>query len=215
MSSIICPDEIHIWQADLSRWDSSVLAMLSTKEQGRGRRFIRPEHQRRFMMARGALRQILAKYLALAPGKIRFIENNKGKIYLEDYPQLQFNVTHSQDLALYAVNIENEIGIDLEWINPNLAVQPLLERFFSATEQQSVLGLPISQQVTAFYQLWTRKEASLKALGLGLSGLTDPNLQLPQALNLELATQFAAAVACMGRDVKKTQIKYYLVDIDC
>ncbi len=209
LPSLIHRNEVHIWKADLSQWQPSAVEILSAEEKHRGEKFVRLEHQRRFMLARSFLRQILARYLGLKPAQICFRENKNGKIYLEDYSQLQFNLSHSQGLALYAVNMENDIGVDLEWVNPNLTVQPLLERFFSAAERQSVLDLPSSQQLFAFYQLWTRKEASLKALGIGLSGLTSPNLQLPQAINLELESNFAAALSRTGQDVQKSKILYF------
>ena len=98
---------------------------------------MREEHRRRYCLARIFLRKILARYLKTAPAAIVFRQAAHGKLYLATSPiALQFNMTHSQDFALCAVTLNQEIGIDMEWMNPNLAVSSLVNHFFTPQEQQ-------------------------------------------------------------------------------
>lgn len=170
------PEAVHLWRAFLDEW-SDQTAVLSAEEQQRGRRFLKEEHRRQFCMARTYLRLILAQYLLVPPATIRFREGPHGKLYLSDYPaRLQFNVSHSADMALYAITLDHEIGVDLEWINPNIEIFPLMTRFYTTAEMQAVTALPPGQQIAGFYQVWTRKEAYLKALGAGFKRIiTDSN----------------------------------------
>jgi 4'-phosphopantetheinyl transferase len=152
------------------------LAILSPDELERGRRFLREEHQRRFCLARAFLRWILSRYLPIAPEELQFRKGPHGKLYLAQNAgiPIQFNMSHSRDLALYAVILDREIGIDVEWMDADLLVQPLAARYLTPSQYREFLATPDQaiQRSAAFYRLWTRKEAYLKALGLGLSGLS-------------------------------------------
>ena len=196
----LLPGEIHLWRASLARNIDSLAAILSYEELQRGQRFRCEEHRRRFCLARAGLRFILAHYLPIAPRQIVFREGPYGKLYLAGGAmELQFNLSHSRDLALYAVTLDCEIGVDTEWINPDLPVQPLVARFFAPSEQ-AILDLPASQQLAAFYRLWTRKEAYLKALGLGLSGLSHALTEdrPGSIMGVEPAPEYAGALALAG-----------------
>lgn len=177
VESALTPGEIHVWRVDLNHWDSqahSILNSLSEEELNRGRRFIQELHRRRFYTSKAFLRHILSYYLKIPPSNLQFREGEYGKPYLIGQSQnesLQFNMTHSEDVALYAFSREVELGIDLEYLNKSLQIEPLITRCFSAEEAKAVIALPISQRQSAFYDLWTRKEAYLKAFGWGLSRL--------------------------------------------
>ena len=86
---------------------------------------------------------------------------------------LQFNVSHSQDLAIYGFNYQRIIGVDLEYIKDNIDYKQLAKRFFTTQELQLIHSYPTSEQKTIFFQLWTAKEAYLKATGEGLAGSLD------------------------------------------
>ena len=90
---------------------------------------------------------------------------------------------------MYAVTLDQEVGIDIEWMNPEVEIQPLVSRFFTPQEQEAFLALPLDQQLTGFYRLWTRKEAYLKAQGWGLAGLsrTMPESDPGMVMSLEPA----------------------------
>lgn len=197
-------NEIHLWQASLERWPephSIALNLLCAQELQRGDRFLREEHRRRFCLARAFLRVILAHYVGMAPEQLQFREGTHGKPYLDPNPDgLQFNLSHSQDQAIYAINLGESLGVDIEWISPEIETQPLAARFFTPGERQRIASLPEDQQRHAFYQIWTRKEAVMKATGLGLSGLSQSTVgdQNCSIIDLKTVLGYTAALAIVG-----------------
>jgi 4'-phosphopantetheinyl transferase len=167
------PDnEIHIWSTSLalsSEQEHSYLLLLNADEQKRAARFRFPEHRRRFIIARAVLRQILCFYTKIAPDKIEFSynEHDKPALVLPADKTLQFNLSHSADLAVYAI-ARQLVGIDVEQIQSRYELG-LPERFFSAQECEHLQQVPEHERVIAFYRLWARKEAIIKASGKGLS----------------------------------------------
>jgi 4'-phosphopantetheinyl transferase len=178
---------VDIWRKPLTsdRDDlASLLGCLSPDEQQRAQRLKFEQHRRRFIVARASLRQILALYVDRRPSTLRFKYSEQGKPFLasstiERVPQ--FSVSHSDDLAVYAISARSLVGIDIERLRPRLNRERLAQRFFSPAEYRFLTALPADQQNVSFHALWTIKEAWLKATGKGLAGLgqalTDP---LPQ-----------------------------------
>ncbi|HIK10029.1 MAG TPA: 4'-phosphopantetheinyl transferase superfamily protein [Oscillatoriaceae cyanobacterium M33_DOE_052] len=172
---ILVPHEVHIWRANLDLNQEQIevlLETLSPQEQERAKRFHFTHDWRHFIAARGILRNILASYVGMAPEKLHFGYGDRGKPYLETTSaggMVQFNVSHSQGTALYAVTLGSNIGIDLEAIRP-IDHHNLAKRFFSPTEAATLAQLPPELQQTAFFRAWTSKEAYLKATGEGLAG---------------------------------------------
>jgi 4'-phosphopantetheinyl transferase len=105
--------------------------------------------------------------------QLRFCKNDYGKPALDlDMPQdriLNFNLSHSNEQVLLAFTTVRQIGVDIEYMRPDLDYQSLAEHYFSPLENQLLQGLPTSARLEAFYQCWTRKEAYIKARGKGLS----------------------------------------------
>ena len=189
------PDRtVHLWYADLNQWQSQadeLKRILSQDERDRADRFRFERDRSRFILCRGALRQILSCYLQTQPETIQFAYTRHGKPYLtESNPEhhLCFNLSHSEQTALFGVSRDQAIGVDLEYIRPVESLS-LADRFFSAREAQRLRSLPVMQQQPAFFQLWTAKEAYLKAIGIGLSQLTqieiDFTAQSPQLVDLQ------------------------------
>lgn len=171
--------EIHIWRANLEL--SSVMieklaSTLSKDEINRANRFRFQQHRDRFIAGRGILRQLLANYLQLQSDLVIFEYSSRGKPQLTsslNQDSLQFNVSHSQDLALYGFNYQRIIGVDLEYIKDNINYKQLAKRFFTIQELKLINSYSASEQKTIFFQLWTAKEAYLKATGDGLAGSLD------------------------------------------
>ena len=165
--------EVHAWLADLRRNAEEIDAfklLLSNEEQERASRFHFDKDRRRFTASRAILRELLARYLNAAAGAIRFHYNAHGKPEVaEPVSDFSFNVSHSGDYALYAFTRNRAVGIDVEQIRPDFATAEIAERFFSRNEVERFTGLPAEQQREAFFQCWTRKEAYIKAHGLGLA----------------------------------------------
>lgn len=170
------PEDVHVWRGSLEPPVPIVerlQRLLSRDEQTRANRFRFEIHRRRFMVARGWLRTILARYLETDPGELEFAYTEHGKPYLasraEKHLQLKFNVAHSRSLALYAFNLNRDVGVDIEYISEDLTSDEIARRFFSTTEVACLRQLSASARHEAFFRCWTLKEAFLKAQGMGLS----------------------------------------------
>jgi 4'-phosphopantetheinyl transferase len=163
---------IHVWAVRQQAPDPVVArfeSLLSADERERAGRF-RFDHLRRsFILARGALRVLLGRYLDTDPAGIRFAYGEKGKPSLADPAPIRFNASHSGGLALYALTLGCEIGVDVEQMRPLADLWGIASRFFSAEEVAELIELPEGQREAAFFRCWTRKEAYIKALGDGLS----------------------------------------------
>jgi 4'-phosphopantetheinyl transferase len=157
------------------------LELLSPDERVRGARFIRARDRRRFVWCRAALRQILGALLAMPAQLVPLRAGGQGKPEIEFDPSvtmaadwshwLRFNVSHSAELGLIGVCRGREIGVDLEKVRALSEATRIVASFFSAEEQAEFSRIPPDQQASAFTRGWTRKEAVLKGLGVGLAGL--------------------------------------------
>jgi 4'-phosphopantetheinyl transferase len=151
------------------------LAILSDDERARAARFVRARDRRRFARCRAALREILGALLGEPADSLRFRSFAKGKPELDRglsvIEPLRFNVSHSDNLALIAVSQGREIGVDLERLRPITEAERIVASFFTAAEQEAFAAIPHPERAEAFLRGWTRKEAVLKGLGMGISGL--------------------------------------------
>jgi 4'-phosphopantetheinyl transferase len=155
----------HRLELDAARLDA-LYAFLSAEERARAARFHFDKHRHEFIAARGMLREILGEYLKVDPKSVYFSYNSYGKPAVDG---VYFNLSHSGGLALYAVSRTRELGVDVERIDPVFAFEQIPEQFFSRVEVDALRALPESLQLQAFFNCWTRKEAYVKARGLGLS----------------------------------------------
>ena len=172
---ILGSDEIHVWRVTLDQTTSQIESFrhtLAADEQAKAERFYFRRDREHFIVARGVLRALLGFYLNKAPGCLSFRYSSHGKPALaweSGGDPVRFNLSHSHGVALYAVTRGREVGIDLEYIRSDLAVEQIAERFFSRREIAMLRALPIDLRTYAFFLCWTRKEAYLKARGEGLS----------------------------------------------
>ncbi len=171
----LAPSQVHVWRAGLDV-DTAALAAfidtLSADELARAERFHSSVHRQRFIAAHGMLRTLLARYLSLSPGDFAFTLNSNGKPSLAPGSQatdLRFNISHSQNAALFALALGQEVGVDVEFIRPSKNESALVKRFFSPEEVRALESLTESDRPDAFFRCWTRKEAYIKARGGGLS----------------------------------------------
>ncbi len=171
---LLDPNLITVWSINLHVLDAelqSLEQLLSSIEKARADRYKFDTHRYRFIVARANLRLILSKYLNLPPQEIKFSYTPKGKPFLADYPHLQFNLSHSQDLAVYALTWNSAVGIDLEYQKDIDGLRSLSERFLSKAESQIIQTSSTPQHT--FYKIWTLKEAYLKGTGYGLGKLSE------------------------------------------
>ena len=173
---------------------------LSTDERGRARRLRFERDRARFVLGRGMLRMILSRYTGVPAEELVFAYGANGKPNLSSISSgdiLQFNVAHSDSLALYAVAREYEVGIDVERIHTTDDADEIAARFFSERENIWWRSLPEHRRGEAFFNLWTRKEACLKASG---DGLTEGALPRSKCVwEFAPAVGYAAALATAAR----------------
>jgi|SRR5579875_467327 len=167
----LAPGELHIWQAtlDVGSGEAERLSqILSEDERARAARFYFERDRVRYIAGRAQLRMLLAEYLDLAPEELVFRYGENGKPSLRP-PAPHFNLSHSGALALCAVTADAEVGIDVELYDPDFGGERIPERFFAPDEVLALRELPEHLQPRGFLELWTRKEAFIKARGDGLS----------------------------------------------
>lgn len=164
-------NEIHICYAQSQDFISTherLIAVLSSEEYLRADRFIREAHRRNFQVSQGLLRLILADYLGRAPETIVFSRHSHGKPFIEGNP-IFFNLSHSNGCVVVAISKAVELGVDVEYLEGDHDFDALIARFFSMDERRAYEAFSQNDRREAFFRAWTRKEAYLKATGLGLS----------------------------------------------
>ena len=211
-------DEIHIWYASLDQGPQAFRHLegtLSEDERRRAQGFRSGRPRSRCITSRGLLRTLLASYLGCEPREIRFSYGTNGKPYLEesvDTMDLSFNVSHSSDAVMYAFARGDEIGVDLERVQPFVGMEHVVRRFFCPQEQKVFRRTAPGKRVRAFYDCWTRKEALLKASGDGLArSLASFDVSRTGGAewaihDLETFEGYSAALAIRAREKKFTMI---------
>lgn len=227
-----CPDRpgltagaIHLWRvqldaaADLGRMS----ALLSAEELARMRRYHHQRDANRFAIARGALRQVLGRYLDVAAQDVQIGYGPHGKPVVQQAADgrvpLHFNISHSENLALMAFVLGREIGIDIEFMRDGVDIEGVSAAFMSAPERQEILPLRSPEKSEIFYRYWVCKEAYLKARGTGmvlsprsfaisLEGSSPALLQAPSCdpepqnwsfAWVDVGDDFRGALACAGQ----------------
>ena len=217
---------VHVWRAELDLEPVSLRRLgqnLSTDERVRAARFRFARDRERFVAARGLLREIVALYLNTAARQLRFGYSAHGKPFLAEveHSNLRFNLSHSLGTMLVAVAYKRQVGVDVEHMRADLAVDEIAETVFSAQEKHALNCFDGEAKRIAFLRLWTRKEAYIKAGGWGMSlppehidvsAPADRAAVLDEPVGrwrtcsrwtlqtLALSPDYAAALAAEGRD---------------
>ena len=161
---------LHVWRIDLDRVPGPAGdADLPEVERTRAARFLHEADRRRYVASRRALRAVLGRVLQRDPATLRFVIDSFGKPQLCDAASLEFNLSHSAGDCLVAVGEGHPVGVDIEVLKPVPDAAALARRHFTAAEQAELARLAGDERRRAFLVCWTRKEACLKALGVGLS----------------------------------------------
>jgi 4'-phosphopantetheinyl transferase len=160
--------EVHYFSLDAAPRLKELAGFLSADERERAARFRFDRDRDRYIVCRGSLRELLAARLRIAPASVQFVYGRFGKPAI-DQPEIRFNVSHSHGMAMIALARSREVGCDIERIDPLFAGEKIPERFFSPYEVAALRALPAADQCDAFFRCWTRKEAYIKACGMGIS----------------------------------------------
>ena len=208
--------QLALFRIDLEACPFSADQVLSEDEHRRADAFVFPRDRNRFMLARAALRNLLGHRTGENPAALRFGYGPKGKPELARNPSPQFNLSHSGGVALVALGGTDPVGIDVEAVVNLPEIESVARHCFTEAERALIAG-SADQQLQAFFRLWTRKEAALKALGSGFSvppasvevarGDWTPRVRLPDGcipeaftlIEVDAGPGFAAAVAAFGR----------------
>ena len=165
--------EVHVWRFGLNVSDLGLRrlrGLLCETEIVRADRFRFPDLRRRFVAARGALRSILAGYLSMDPRQLTFSYGPSGKPSVRNSPnEIQFNLSHSNDLMVLAICGRGFVGVDIEKEDPQFPVKEIAARYFCEREKNEIARADEKTALAIFFQLWTAKEAVSKATALGLS----------------------------------------------
>jgi 4'-phosphopantetheinyl transferase len=168
----IWQNEVHIWRARLDvPWSWTFDEALSLEDRTRADRFKFESDRRKFCAARATLRLILSRYLGVKPGRLKLETGEFGKPFLADKTVaqgLRFNLSHSHQLALISITRDREVGVDLEFMRSEFVNDDVASHFFSPAEVAEFRTLTPDQRTRAFFNVWTRKEAYIKARGEGL-----------------------------------------------
>lgn len=181
----LLPRTIHVWAitlespADTPATIGAHETALSTAEWRRAQAFRSARDRHRFIARRVALRQLLGRYLTLEPGEIVIDEGGGRKPLVARLnrmpgaigvlPDIAFNCSHSDGVALMAFAQDLPVGVDLERVRPVPEAEDVARRYFSPLEYRALMKIPREDRLAAFYRCWTAKEALVKALGHGLA----------------------------------------------
>src|ERR1700712_1990672 len=167
--------EIHVWRIQFSSTNLSQQAwpLLSEQERARASAFRFKPDCERFCKSRLLVRCVLGRYLDLNPAEIAIKTGQNGKPFIDNARGnhgIEFNLAHCRTEALLAVTSGQSVGIDVEdgGRMRNADVDALAQECLTKREAQILQALAGPDRVRAFLLCWTRKEALLKAVGLGL-----------------------------------------------
>ncbi|MGA8163981.1 MAG: 4'-phosphopantetheinyl transferase superfamily protein [Waddliaceae bacterium] len=154
---------------------------LAEEERSKACQYLFPEDQNRFVHCRAFLRRCIGKYRHIPPNQVSLQYHKNGKPYLERFP-LKFNLSHSQNYALFGFCFHCEIGVDIEYVRGIPNCESLCRHYFSDSEMAFLESLPQGNRSRHFLILWTRKEALLKGIGIGI-GEGEKYMKLINCLN--------------------------------
>jgi len=181
--------EVHVWRARLVAFRPRIcdsFRLLSLEERERARSFHFERDRERFVRCRAILRMLLCRYLDQDPARLEFNYGIHGKPALRHSGKHTpiFNLSHSGDLALYAISAGRNVGIDVEYVRPISDADAIMTRYFPKNLNTVYQGLPREERLDAFFRAWTCREAYVKAIGSGL-GDARVSVEFPDALILE------------------------------
>lgn len=195
---VLAPGMVDVWCIPLEQNDERMhrlQGLLQANERQRIERLVNHDARRRMVVARAALRSVLAQYVPEPAGALTFVYGPHGKPALQDWPAMGFNLSHSHGLALCVVALDRTVGVDIEHRRRLADDDAVARRFFASEEYAVYASLPPDQRASGFFNAWTRKEAFIKAIGDGLSRPLDEFLvtlrpgNAPKLLTIKTAPQ--------------------------
>jgi 4'-phosphopantetheinyl transferase len=171
--------DVHVWQANLDQPPQVTRELeetLSIAELSRAKKFVSQRDRSRFLVSHVILRKMLGGYLNAEPTQLVFRYQSLGKPYLSSKYErsgISFNFSHAQNVGLFALACKREIGADIEFIRFLPEMGQIASKYYSPTVYHLLTTMSDGQKIQVFFDFWTRKEAFLKALGVGFTYPTD------------------------------------------
>jgi len=168
-------EDTHMWNVDLDQSPfviQCLSSLLSSDEKKRSKRLIFDKDRNRFVVCHGLLRVLLSHYIGIKPDHIQFSYGQNGKpalLEMLNNNNIRFSLSYSRGFCLFAITRYREIGVDIEFSGRSLDCDQIINNFFTEKEKCFFYCLNKKQRENAFFKLWTKKEALIKALGIGLS----------------------------------------------
>lgn len=172
----LAPDEVHVWitepeQIEEPRLLEAYLGVLNPEEREKQRKFYFERHRRQYLVSHALVRLTLSRYAAVRPEQWSFRTNSYGRpeVLWEGGPRLHFNLSHTEGMAVVAVALDAEVGVDVEDSHRPGETVGIADHYFAPAEVATLRALPVERQQERFFEYWTLKEAYIKARGMGLS----------------------------------------------
>lgn len=192
--------QVDLWFTRIDRVAPGLAAqyhvLLTQQELAQHRRFFFEKDRHRHLVTRALTREVLSRYVPVAPDEWRFESDAYGKPHIVDpagtAKRISFNISHTDGLVVIGVGLDRALGIDAE-CTQRQAPLPIAGRYFSPLESRSLRRLPPHAQAKRFWELWTLKESYIKARGMGLSIPLDQfmfDLDVPRAVSIAFASRF-------------------------
>ena len=193
-------EEVQVWVASLdvndTRYDALARVLPGDEKERAGS--MTPVAARRFVVARGILRNLLAGFTGTAAEKLQFSYGRSGKPALLDRHNIHFNISHSADLGLFAFAPDRPVGVDVENERPVRRLLDVAQRFMSEEELRRLAETPAGERNSEFLKSWVVREARLKAEGKGVwdgSGNDSPAKKITHKLFAPRPNYIAAVAA--------------------
>ncbi len=200
---VLADGAVHVWRADLTAVAEELEELLCDEERARARRIVNPRDGELWRRSRGLLRALAGRYAQREPRSLRFTAGEHGKPALARDAaesarpdELSFNMSHSGQLALYAFSAAGAVGVDVELARQPIDEVAIAARALGAAEARRLQGLAPEIRHREFLHVWTRHEAVLKCLGLGI-GAADEEIveRRPWVAQLDVGPNAGAAAA--------------------
>lgn len=174
VAALATGSEVHLWLRKLDlegALTAREAACLSTDEMQRAAGFRRDADRRRFILRHAHLREVLARYLKTSPGQVPLEAalHQPPRLDAGDInADLRFSLSSSGDRSAVALAWRRPVGVDIEQVSADVEVSAVAETVFSEQERRTLAAAPEQRKRAVFFRIWTRKEAYVKALGIGL-----------------------------------------------
>jgi 4'-phosphopantetheinyl transferase len=161
--------EVIVVMVPLSDRHDGLVELLDSDERERATGFYFGRDRYNYIAAHGLLRLVLGRQLGVDPRALRFDRGRHGKPHLVPPTELRFNLSHTHGLVAVAFCRGRDVGVDVEAVREGSKIEAIGRQFFCPEEVEDILALSPADQRAAFFRCWTRKEALIKATGMGLS----------------------------------------------